>query len=267
MSDRYTRPTRPPVLARLGEFTFRRRRATIAGTVLAVVGLVVLAAGAMAAMVLNRWEAPGTESVRAQQVLAAEFGAGNSNLILLVGAAGGDVDDPAVTAAAHEVSARLAAEPAVGDVWSYWSLDRDPTLRSSDGASAIVLAHVEGDVTAARAAIAELIPAYTASGPVIDVAVAGAEAASTQISRFATQDFLRAEMIVIPLMLLLLVVVYRRVSSALLTLAVGLFAVLATLAALRVLAGMIEIASFAANITLVMGIGLGVDYRDRKSVV
>jgi len=261
VSNRHERQTtRVPVLARLGDLMFRRRKATIAGTLVAVLALAALAAGAMASLVLSRWEAPGTESVRAQEVLAAEFGTGNSNLILLVTAAGSDVDDPAVAAAAQEVSARLAAEPAVGDVWSYWSLDRDPTLRSADGDSAIVLAHVLGDATSARAEIAELIPAYTASSPVIDVAVAGSEAASTQISRLATQDFLRAEMIIVPLMLVLLVLVYRRVSSALLTLAVGLFSVLATLAGLRVLATLTEVSSFAANITLVMGVGLGVDY-------
>ena len=237
MSNRHERQSaRLPVLARLGDFTFRRRRATIAGTLVAVLALGALAAGAMAALVLNRWEAPGTESVRAQEVLATEFGTGNSNLILLVTAAGGDVDDPAVAAAAQEVSARLAAEGAVGDVWSYWSLGQDPTLRSADGGSAMVLAHVTGDATSARAAIAGLISAYTSSGPAISVAVAGSEAASTEISRLATQDFVRAEMIIIPLMLVLLVIVYRRVSSALLTLAVGLFSVLATLAGLRLLA-------------------------------
>ncbi len=248
------------MLARLGDFAFRRRRATIAGTLVAVLALAVLAAGVMAALVLNRWEAPGTESVRAQHVLAEEFGTGNANLILLVTAAGGNVDDPAVAAAAQDVSARLAAEPAVGDVWSYWSLDGDATLRSTDGGSALVLAHVLGDATSARAAIAELIPAYTLDGPAIEVDVAGGEAASTQISRLATQDFVRAEMIIVPIVLVLLVIVYRRVSSALLTLAVGLFAVLATLAGLRLLAMVTEVSSFASNVTLVMGIGLGVDY-------
>lgn len=209
---------------------------------------------------LNRWEASGSESVAAQQVLRDQFDSGNANLILLITAAGGDVDDPAVAAAAEQVAGELAGETAVGDVRSYWSSAGDATLRSDDGSSAMILAHVTGDATHARSAIAEYIPSYTRDDGVIRVQVAGSEAASTQISAQATQDFVRAELIIIPLMLVLLILIYRRVSSALLTLGVGLFSVVATLAGLRVLTSVVEIASFASNIVLVMGIGLGVDY-------
>lgn len=249
-----------PLPVRLGEFLFRTRRWTLIGALVVVLGIVPIAAGAMSSLVLNRWEAAGTESVAAKQVLEEQYGTGNSNLILLVTANAGTVDDPQVAAAGEDMAARLAAEPGIGDVWSYWSQDRDPTLRSTDARSATVLAWVEGEATSARARIAELLPAFTVATPAIDVQVAGSEAASTQISALATQDFLRAELIIIPLMLMLLVFVYRRVSSALLTLGVGLVSVLATLAGLRALASVTEVASFAANITLVMGIGLGVDY-------
>jgi RND superfamily putative drug exporter len=260
-------PAPPPagtLLGRLGGFVHRRRRWVLIGTLVAVLGLAPLAATAMGALVLNRWEAPGTESVLAGDALREDYGTGNANLMLLVSARSGDVDDPAVGAAAGEVAGRLAAEPGVGDVWSYWSQERDPTLRSDDGSAGLVLAWVEGDATTARALIADLLVRYTLADPAantaVDVRVAGSEAASTQISALATQDFVRAEIIIIPLMLILLVVIYRRVGPALLTLGVGLFSVLATLAVLRGLAELTEVASFAANITLVMGIGLGVDY-------
>lgn len=251
-------PTGP--LERLGDLTYRRRWPVLIVSLIVLAGLIAVAAGALSSFVLNRWEAAGSESVAAQQVMREEFATGNSNLILLVTAAGGDVDDPAVTATAAAVADELAGEDAVGDVWSYWSLGGDATLRSDDGASAMILAHVTGDATEARAAIADYIPAYTRDDGTITVQVAGSEAASTQISAQATQDFVRAELIIIPLMLVLLIIIYRRVSSALLTLGVGLFSVIATLAGLRALTSVVEIASFASNIVLVMGIGLGVDY-------
>ncbi|MDQ0642020.1 MMPL family transporter [Microbacterium murale] len=252
----------PPATAleRLGDLSYRRRWPVLIVALIVLAGLAAVAAGALSSFVLNRWEAAGTESVAAQEVLRDEFATGNSNLILLVTAAGGDVDDPVVTASATAVADELAEEEAVNEVWSYWSLGGDTTLRSEDGASAMVLAHVTGDATEARAAIAEYIPAYTRDDGAITVRVAGAEAASTQISAQATQDFLRAEVIIIPLMLVLLIFIYRRVSSALLTLGIGLFSVVATLAGLRALTSVVEIASFASNIVLVMGIGLGVDY-------
>ncbi|MFF9287075.1 MMPL family transporter [Streptomyces griseosporeus] len=61
-------------------------------------------------------------------------------------------------------------------------------------------------------------------------------------------------------MLLLLILVYRRTVAALLTVAAGLLSVLGTLAGLRLLAQFTEVSTFAANLALVLGLGLGVDY-------
>ncbi|MFE6649021.1 MMPL family transporter [Nocardioides sp. NPDC057772] len=266
-SQTYLEPSAPDTGSRtsrletLASLIHRRRRSVLVAAVVTTLALTALAAGAMSSFVLSRWEAAGTESVRAQTELLDRFDTGNANLILLVTAPRGTVDDPEIAQAAKAVEAELAGEKAVGDVWSYWSAPApDPTLTSTDRASGLILAHVTGDATSAREAIAGYIPDYTRSSGPIEVRVAGSEAASTQISEQATADFLRAEVIILPLMLILLVVIYRRLSSALLTLGIGLFSVVATLAGLRLLTGAVEIATFAANITLVMGIGLGVDY-------
>jgi RND superfamily putative drug exporter len=237
---------------------FRRRRLILWVAALLTAGLAVVAAGAMSSLVLSRWEAPGSESVRVQQMLERDFGTGKANLVLVVT---GAVDDPAVTAAATAVAGELRASRSVADVWSYWSRDRDPTMRSADGRHALILAHVTGDATAARTEIREnLLPAFTRDTGVITVAVGGSEAVSAQVSEWATRDFLRAELLILPVMTVLLVILYRRVRLALLTLGIGLVAVIGTLAGLRVLTAFTEVATFAANITLVMGIGLGIDY-------
>jgi RND superfamily putative drug exporter len=237
---------------------FRHRRLILLLTGLLTVALGAVAAGAMNAMVLSRWEAPGSESVQVQELLARDHGTGNANLVLLVT---GAIDDPATAAAATAVATELRGEQAVGDVWSYWSRGGDPTMRSADGRHAVILAHVTGDATSARLLIRErILPAYTRDDGVLRVDVGGAEAVSGQVSQQATRDFLRAELLILPVMTILLVWLYRRIRLALLTLGIGLFAVLGTLAGLRVLTGFTEVATFAANITLVMGIGLGIDY-------
>ncbi|MGN9907508.1 MMPL family transporter [Phytohabitans sp. LJ34] len=247
-------------LHRLGAFVARRRRLTLATGLVVTLVFAVFGAGALGAMVLSRWEAPGTESVQAQQLLR-DFDTGNANLILLVTARTGTVESAPVRAAGQALADDLRSRPLVGDVWSYWSEGDDPMLRGTDGRQALVLAHIEGDATTARAEIRErLLPAFTRTGGTIDVRVAGGEAASAQISEQAAADFLRAEMMIIPLMFLLLFALYRRARLALLTLGIGLFAVFGTLAGLRLLASVTEVSTFAANITLVMGVGLGVDY-------
>ncbi|MFJ2755633.1 MMPL family transporter [Nocardioides sp. NPDC087217] len=259
-----TTPTAPAFsstwLAKLARLVARRPGWILGIAISALLVLGFVASGAMSSFVLSRWEVPGTESVAAQDELTERFGTGTPNVILLVEATGGSVDDPSVEREAMAVSADLDDEPRVAEVWSYWSTGRDPSMRSDDAGSAVVLAHVAGDATSAREVIARLIPAYTIHGEAIEVRVAGGEAASTQISEQAALDFVRAELIILPLMFALLLIIYRRLSFALLTLGVGVFAVVSTLAGLRALTGVTEIASFAANITLVMGIGLGVDY-------
>jgi RND superfamily putative drug exporter len=237
---------------------FRHRRLILLAAALLALGLAAVAAGAMSVLVLSRWEAPGSESVRVQELLERDHGTGNANLVLLVS---GVIDDPSVAAAANAVATELRAEEAVLDVWSYWSRGGDPTMRDADGRHALILAHVTGDATSARLHIRErILPAYTRDTGLIRVDVGGAEAVSSQVSQQATRDFLRAELLIVPVMIVLLIALYRRVRLALLTLGVGLFAVIGTLAGLRLLAGVTEVATFAANITLVMGIGLGIDY-------
>ncbi|WP_433795793.1 MMPL family transporter [Actinoplanes sp. CA-252034] len=237
---------------------FRHRRLILLVAALLTLALAVVAAGAMTTLVLSRWEAPGSESVQVQELLERDHHTGNANLVLLVS---GVIDDPAVAAAADDVATGLRGEEAVADVWSYWSRRGDPTMRSADGRHALILAHVTGDATSARLHIRErILPAYTRDTGLIRVAVGGAEAVAGQVSQQATRDFVRAEVLILPVMVVLLFILYRRFRLALLTLGVGLFAVVGTLAGLRVLAGFTEVATFAANITLVMGIGLGIDY-------
>ncbi|GAA3729857.1 MMPL family transporter [Plantactinospora mayteni] len=249
------------VLYRLGALVVRRRRVTLVAGLLTTLVFATVGAGAMGVMVLSRWEAPGTESVHAQRMLRQQFNTGNANLILLVTARTGTVDSAPVRDAGQRLAADLDGRPLVGDVWSYWSEGNDPMLRGTDGRQALILAHVRGDATTAREEIRErLLPAFTRVDEAVEVRVAGAEAVSAQISEQAAADFVRAELLIVPLMFLLLYALYRRARLALLTLGVGLFAVLGTLAALRLLASLTEVSTFAANITLVMGIGLGVDY-------
>ena len=234
-----------------------RRMAELQDAAAAVFAEVGYEAATTNAIAARAGVSPGTESLRAAEVLAAEFGAGNPNLTLLVTARGGDVDDPATAERARALAAELA--PDVRQVESYW--DRgSPALRSEDGGQALILAWVPGSATEARAAIAGLSERFTLADDLVEVGVGGQDEVFRQVGAQAARDFLRAEVIVVPVVLLLLVLLHRRVSLALTTVGIGLFAMVGTLAALRGLTRLTEVSTFAANITLVMGLALGVDY-------
>ncbi|WP_435122485.1 MMPL family transporter [Amycolatopsis thermoflava] len=250
----------PLPLSRLGRFTVRRRRWVLAAAVLLTLLAGALAAGAMNALTLSRIDAPGSESDQAKEVLRAQFDTGPPNLLFLVTAAEGTVDDAAVRAAGEAVAADLAARPGVAEVASYWSRGGSPALRSEDGRQAIILARVPGGVNESRERVGELAAAFTGPHGPVTLEAGGQDEVFREVGAQARADFLRAEAIAIPLVLLLLMLVYRRVAVALVTLGVGLFAIVTTLAGLRALTAVTEVSTFAANLTLVMGLALGVDY-------
>ncbi|MET8825873.1 MMPL family transporter [Streptomyces sp. NPDC004610] len=248
-------------LHRLGAATARRPRLVVwLSVLLTVIGL-ALAAGAMDRLVLSRFESPGSESLDTRAALEREFGTGTPSVLLLITAKdGGDVDSSAVADAGRELERELAAQEGVAETASYWSRGGSPVMRSENGEQALVIARMAGTVTEARTNLAEFSPDFDRDGDTVRVQVGGGDEVFRQAAEQARTDFLRAELIVFPLVLLLLAVIYRRFNAALLTLGMGLFSVIMTLALMRLLTSFTDVSTFAANLTLVMGIGLGVDY-------
>ena len=247
------------MLTRLGRLAVRRSRAVLLGFLLALIGLCAYGAGAQSDLDLSRWDAPGTESVHAGDRLSEHFRTGNPNLALLVTARDGDVDSPRTERAARELAAEVGDLPLVTDVTAYWDAG-SAALRGEDGRRALILARLEGTATETREELAVLSAKLTRTTPELDVRVGGQEEISRRVGEQARADFLRAELFALPAVLLLLILVYRRTVAALLTVAVGLFSVVGTLAGLRAVAQVTEVSTFAANLALVLGLGLGVDY-------
>lgn len=238
----------------------KRPRAVLIATLLVLLASAVYGAGALNVFTLSRFESPGAESGQAADVLFDEFGTGSANVVLHVTALDSDVDSAATAQAGRALTDELAAYPGVADARSYWT-DASPTLRGEDGTTALVLAHVPGSATTVRAEILPgLTEAFNRTDSTLTIAVGGADELFREAAELARGDFLLAEAIVLPGLLLLLLLLYRRTVAALLTLGIGMLSVLATLALLRVVAGLTEVSTFAANLTLVMGIGLAVDY-------
>jgi hypothetical protein len=86
------------------------------------------------------------------------------NLVLLVTAKHGSVDDPAVTAEGAALTQELAGEPAVQQASSYWTLGSAAPLCSDDGRQALVLARVAGNGDQVDQAVQQLLPATPAAG-------------------------------------------------------------------------------------------------------
>ncbi|GGR37664.1 MMPL family transporter [Streptomyces netropsis] len=208
------------------------------------------------------YTASGTESERANRLLADRFGGGSPDLVLLVRAEGG-VDTASARAEGRRLTLRLARAPGVGGVRSYWSggaAGTDPALRSEDGTRALVTADLTGaDRDAARTAEA-LVPELTGRHGALRVQATGPAWVSVEAGRVSQHDLVRAEVVAAPLTLLILVLALRSLVAALVPLVIGVVAVVGTIALLRLLSHAMPVSVFAMNLTTALGFGLAVDY-------
>jgi putative drug exporter of the RND superfamily len=247
------------MLERLGRFLLRRRWAVLAATLVAVVAAGALGGSAITKLKSGGFDDPGAESTRAAKVLADEFGTGDPNLVLLVTAKGGQVDDPAVAAAGEALTRRLAAEPGLAQVVSYWASGVS-ALKSTDGSQALVLGRITGDEEGLDERAAALTGAYARDDATLRVQVGGQAQVFREVGEQVESDLARAEALAVPITLLLLVLVFASAVAGALPLAVGGFAIVGTLLVLRALAEVTDVSIYALNLTTALGLGLAIDY-------
>ena len=231
----------------------------LAATLAAVVVAGVFGGSAITRLKSGGFDDPAAESTRAAETLRDQFGAGDPNLVLLVTAKGGDVDDPAVAGAGAALTRRLAAEPDLAQVVSYWATDA-PALKSGDGGQALVLGRITGDEEDLDARAAALTDAYARDDAALRVQVGGQAQVFREVGEQVEADLARAEAIAVPITLLLLVLVFASAVAGFLPLAVGGFAIVGTLLVLRVLAEVTDVSIYALNLTTALGLGLAIDY-------
>ncbi|WP_019931795.1 MMPL family transporter [Nocardia sp. BMG111209] len=209
---------------------------------------------------------PGdAESARSARLLADHFDGADPNLVVLIGADQG-VDSPAAEAAAHAVLDRLQARPDIAGLRSYWTSPPAvrATLRSTDAKQGLILAYLTGGDEASEKAAGKVadeldeLPATRVPG--IHMLQGGSATMFHEANSQVTKDLAVAEAIAVPLTLLVLVLVFGSVIAASLPLAIGIFAILVTLAILRVCALLADVSVFALNMTTAMGLALAIDY-------
>ncbi|MEU5101709.1 MMPL family transporter [Streptomyces sp. NPDC021354] len=204
------------------------------------------------------WQDPAAESAYATKALEKHFPASQPNLLLLVDTGKATVDTPAVAAEGRALAGKLAGEPSVTGVTSYW--DGAAGLRDRDGREALIAARIVGDETAASKTLERIAPAYRGDHGPVKVSIGGPVAVRHELQTTIQEDLLRAEMIALPITLVLLVMVFGSAVAALLPLGVGIIAILGTDAVLRGLTEFTDVSVFAQNLTTALGLGLAIDY-------
>ncbi|MEM8747614.1 MAG: MMPL family transporter [Actinomycetota bacterium] len=244
----------------LAHLIVRRRRPILIGSVALFLVAVVLGVGVFSRLDGGGFDDPNSESTRAAAVLE-EAGVGGPNIVVVVTATGGDVDLPAVADDGQLVTDIVSEVDGATDVASYWSLGNSPPLRSIEGDSALVVARIVGDETQQEERTAELIAALDeADFAASTVGVGGELALFESIGVNLENDLRLAEMIAIPITLLLLIVIFRGIVAALLPLTIGITAIFGAFFVLWAIAGVTDVSIFSINLVTALGLGLAIDY-------
>ncbi|MGW7378426.1 MMPL family transporter [Streptomyces sp. NPDC054794] len=241
--------------------TARPRLSLLAALVLTV--LAVLAGSGVADRLgSGGWEDPAAESTYATKALEREFPDSQPNLLLLVDSGRASVDDPAVAAQAKRLVARLSEEKGVTGVGSYWQADPSsaPALRATDGHEALIAARITGDEKTMGETLDRIAPSFRGTHGPVRVKVGGIVAVRHEMQTIIKEDLTRAEVIALPITLVLLVMVFGSAIAALLPLGIGIVAILGTNAVLRGLTELTDVSVFALNLTTALGLGLAIDY-------
>ncbi|MFE6172332.1 MMPL family transporter [Streptomyces sp. NPDC056464] len=254
-----TEVNRPPRIGGWTRFVTARPRLSLL-VALVITALAVLAGSGVADRLgSGGWEDPDAESTYATKALEREFPASQPNLLLLVDAGSASVDDPAVTAEARRLIARLADEKGVVGVGSYWQA-KSPALRAEDGHEALIAARITGEEKQMGETLDRIAPEFRGAQGPVEVSVGGPVAVRHEMQTTIQEDLLRAEMIALPVTLVLLVMVFGSAVAALLPLGIGIVAILGTNAVLRGLTEFTDVSVFAMNLTTALGLGLAIDY-------
>jgi putative drug exporter of the RND superfamily len=248
------------MLARLGRFTVRHRKAVLVGTALFFVVAGALGGGVASRLTSGGFDDPSSESSRARRAIEREFGRQTPDLVLLVSARHGTVDDADVVAAGNALTAQLASERTVSRAVSYWNLGGAAPLRSNDGRQALVIATLRGDDEKRHDAAKELSPRYSGRHGPVAVGVGGFAETFRQVNEQTESDLVRAELLAFPIVLVLMIIVFGSVVAAGLPLVVGALAIVGTFLVLLVISSLTDVSIFALNLTTGMGLGLAIDY-------
>ncbi|MEU5768792.1 MMPL family transporter [Streptomyces asoensis] len=242
--------------------TARPRLSLLAALVLTV--LAVLAGSGVAERLgSGGWEDPAAQSTYATKALEREFPGSQPNLLLLLDAGDASVDAPAVAAEANRLTARLAAEKGVVGVGSYWQAQASGTasaLRAKDGHEALIAARITGDEKTMGETLDRIAPALRGTHGPVEVRIGGGVAVRHEMQTVIQEDLTRAEVIALPITLVLLVMVFGSAVAALLPLGIGIVAILGTNAVLSGLTRFTDVSIFAMNLTTALGLGLAIDY-------
>ncbi|MGH2427875.1 MAG: MMPL family transporter [Candidatus Limnocylindria bacterium] len=246
------------LFAALGRATYRWRRWLPAIGLATVIGLNVWAAQAGGDLSQGGWQVPGSEAVAAEAILADRFGEQATTVFVIFTDPDGDAASADFQTTVGDAVAPLADDPVVDEILTYADVP-DPAFTSTSGERTFVLVRLNEDVEEA-VDDAERLSGLVEAPAGVETTVTGVPVIQHEFNEAVERDLLQAELISLPIALLILLAVFGTLVGASLPLVIAALALPSAMAAIGLLANVTEMSIFVQNVTTMIGLALAIDY-------
>ncbi len=211
---------------------------------------------------------PASPSSRAHQRIDEELGRQGQDILVLYSSPTATVDDPAMQEPVLAVVGALRYRPEVTEVVSYHEfvdlfgpgLAPQGLVSSDRHATYVGIQLRDGSEDSKLADLEAIRPLLVVNQSDVTTEIGGlfpfVHDANTQIE----SDIIKAEIVSMPILLVLMILIFRGLVAAATPLLVGVVAILGAFTATRLLANVTEVSVFAANIITMLGLGMAIDY-------
>ncbi len=245
-------------IGRLGSWTADHFRAVLVAWIVVAVGLGVLAPRVETALSGAGWEASGSQSVQARDLIDRSFGGQSSAaLMVVVHSSSAKVGDPRFTSTVDRVATILRADSRVASI----ALPRAGFSISQDGHTAIVSAGAKGTTTQMVAAAEHLKGELVAAGGGgVQVSLTGASGMWSDFNEANRSAMMKSELLSWPVTLVILMLAFGSLVAAGLPLMLTILGLVASAGTLYIGTRFFDISIWAMNFALMFALALGIDY-------
>ena len=242
-----------------------------AGWILAAVAILLVLSGLYSTNLSDRlsgggWTTPGSEEARADRAQDAGFaGRGSSSVTLLIQDDRFSAPSTEFDRRVADVTQRVAADPRLqvrGQTgWSSMSPPQRDEFLGRDARTTLTTLELGIDDGTAKRVLPEVdreLSAFRAEG--LRVYLVGQAAAFAATNEVGAESLARVELILLPLVVAILLILYRSIAAAMISLGVGVTAIIVATGALTWLAGVVELNVIVQSIVTMLGLGVSVDY-------
>jgi RND superfamily putative drug exporter len=204
------------------------------------------------------YENPKSESTTVTKLLKTEFNQQVPEIVAVVDF-GEQVATPASEERANELLIDMLARPGVERVTSYFTLGKPTSLASTDGKAAYFFVQLAPKAVKSEVASA-FSKAYAEGFQGAKVYLSGSAMITSEINETISTDLTNAELVAVPIVIILLLFVFGSLAAAGLPLLIAALSIGGSLFFVWVSTQVTTTSVFSVNLITALGLGLGIDY-------